>query len=327
MLEASVLPGPQDVRDAAGRLAGVALPTPLLSNAVLDAATGARILLKAEVLQHTGSFKFRGAYNRLAQLTPAQRKAGVVAFSSGNHAQGVAYAAALLGLEATIVMPADAPRTKLDNTKKLGAKVVTFDRQRDSREAIAAEIASVTGAVIVPSFDDPDIIAGQGTVGLEIAAAAKPDIVLTPCSGGGLAAGIALGLEASHAKALLYTVEPEGFDDYARSLKAGAIQRNTKTSGSLLDALLSPQPGQLTFAINRQRLAGGLVVSEAQAMHAVAFAFQTLKLVVEPGGAAALAALLAGALEVKGKTVAIVLSGGNIDPDVFATCLAGRRLS
>lgn len=325
--DATRLPDFADVQTAARRLGGHARRTPLLAGTPLDAITGGRVLLKLESLQHTGSFKFRGAYNRLAQLDPAQRKAGVVAFSSGNHAQGVAYAARLLGVPATIVMPADAPRVKLQNTLALGADVVTYDRLRESREQIAARLAAERGAVLVPSFDDPDIIAGQGTVGLEIAEQAAElglalDDVVVCTSGGGLVAGVALAIHALSPGTRVWTAEPEGHDDHRRSLAAGQREANAPGTRSICDALLAPEPGVLTFAINRRLLAGGLAVSDAEVRAAIAFAARTLKLVVEPGGAVALASVLAGKLESNGRTVAVVLSGGNIDDELLRNVLA-----
>ncbi len=308
----------EDVVAAGQRLEGRARRTPLLGGTALDAALGQRVFLKLETLQHTGSFKFRGAFNRLVQLDAAQRGAGVVAFSSGNHAQGVAAAARLLGIHATIVMPSDAPRTKLARTRALGAEIVEYDRLNESREEIAAAIATRSGAVLVPSFDDPDIIAGQGTVGLEIAtqcaiASVVPDDVLVCCSGGGLVAGVALAVKHHFPDCRVWTVEPEGFDDHRRSLEAGERLRNAAGPQSICDALLAPMPGEITFEINRRLLAGGLVVTDQEVRAAVAFAARELKLVVEPGGAVALAALLAGKLTSSGRTSVAVLSGGNID--------------
>ena len=321
------LPGFDDVRAAAARIAGHARRTPLLVGTPLDAITGGRILLKLETLQHTGSFKFRGAYNRLAQLDPAQRAAGVVAFSSGNHAQGVAAAARLLGVPATIVMPADAPRVKMQNTLALGAEVVTYDRLRESREEIAARLATERGAVLVPSFDDPDIIAGQGTVGLEIADQAadlgiRIDDVVVCTSGGGLVAGIALALQALSPGTRIWSAEPEGHDDHRRSLASGRRETNAPGTRSICDALLAPSPGALTFEINRRRLAGGLAASDTEVRSAIAFAARTLKLVVEPGGAVALASVLAGRLDASGRSIAVVLSGGNIDDALLRDVLA-----
>ncbi len=315
-----------DVRAAAARLAGHALRTPLLAGTPLDARVGGRVLLKLETLQHTGSFKFRGAWNRLVRLTEAQRRAGVVAFSSGNHAQGVAAAARLLGIPATIVMPADAPAIKLRNTEALGAEIVRYDRQRESREEIAAAIAMERGAVLVPSFDDPDIIAGQGTVGLEIVEQAgelglRLDDVIACCSGGGLVAGIALAVNALSPAARIWCAEPAGFDDYRRSLAAGERLRNEPGGHSICDALLAPTPGELTFAINEALLSGGFAVTDDEVRAAIAYAARTLKLVVEPGGAVALASVLSGKLPTADRTIAVVLSGGNIEDAMLAQVL------
>ena len=315
-----------DVRAAAARLAGHARRTPLLAGTPLDARVGGRVLLKLETLQHTGSFKFRGAWNRLVRLTEAQRRAGVVAFSSGNHAQGVAAAARLLGIPATIVMPADAPAIKLRNTEALGAEIVRYDRQRESREEIAAAIAMERGAVLVPSFDDPDIIAGQGTVGLEIVEQAgelglRLDDVIACCSGGGLVAGIALAVNALAPAARIWCAEPVGFDDYRRSLAAGERLRNEPRGHSICDALLAPTPGELTFAINEALLSGGFAVTDDEVRAAIAYAARTLKLVVEPGGAVALASVLSGKLPTADRTIAVVLSGGNIEDAMLAQVL------
>lgn len=319
------LPNRDDVLRAAERLKGVAVRTPLLSSGRLDELTGGRILIKPEVLQRTGSFKIRGAYNRLKQLVEMGRDAGgVVAFSSGNHAQGVAEAARLLGMKAAIVMPSDAPAPKIDNTRRLGGEVILYDRWTEDREAICARVAAERGATVVPSFDDAGVIAGQGTVGLEIATDAKAlglklDAVYVPASGGGLAAGIGLALDSD---AALYTAEPAAMDDHARSLAAGERLANDPKARSICDALLAPMPGKITFALNRARLSGGVTATDEEALKAMAFAYDVLKLVVEPGGAVALAALLAGRVDAEGKTVCIVLSGGNVSPDAFTRAIA-----
>ena len=321
-----------DVEAAAGRLAGHAVATPLLSSPALDRRVGGRVLLKAETLQRTGSFKFRGAYNRISQIPEDARPAGVVAYSSGNHAQGVAAAAALLGVPATIVMPEDAPAIKLANTRGYGAEVVLYDRFTEVREEICAEIAARRGATIVRPFDDPAIIAGQGTCGLEIARQAAAldaelDAVLICCGGGGLTAGCALALAELSPRTAIYTVEPEAFDDTARSLAAGARVANDPAARSFCDALLAPTPGELTFAINRRLVTGGLSVGDAEVAAAMAYAFRTLKLVVEPGGAVALAALLSGHLDARGKTVALTLSGANVDPQTYREVLGRENVS
>lgn len=315
----------EQVRAAAARLRGVAVRTPLLHDTPLDRLVGGRLLIKAEPLQRTGSFKFRGAYNAIATTTaPA-----VVAWSSGNHAQGVALAASLLGRRATIVMPADAPRIKQERTRAFGAEVVLYDRVRESREAIGAAIAERSGAAIVRPYDDPAVIAGQGTVGLEIVEQAMelglvPDLAVVCCGGGGLIAGCATALRALLPEIRVYAAEPEGHDDTARSLARGERVANPPGVRSICDALLAPEPGELTFAINRRLLAGGLVVSDAEVRRAMALAFTELKVVVEPGGAVALAAVLAGRIDGRGKTVAVVLSGGNVDPDLYARVLQER---
>jgi len=317
-----------DIRAAAARIAGLAQTTPLIENAWLNAATGARVLVKPECLQHTGSFKIRGASNRLARLTAQERRAGVVAFSSGNHAQGVAAAAERLGIRATIVMPSDAPALKRENTRAHGAELRLYDRARESRETVAADIAETTGAVLVPSFDDADIMAGQGTVGLEIAEQAEAlgaglDTALTPIGGGGLIAGCATALQASFPDIQVIGAEPEGFDDAARSLAAGERLANAPAAPSICDALLAPSPGALPFAVMRARVAFGLAVSDQEVIAAMRFGFERLKLALEPGGAVALAALLAGKLEPRGKTIALVLSGGNLDRETFCDLLTG----
>jgi len=283
--------------------------------------------VKLESLQHTGSFKFRGAYNRLVQLDDDERRRGVVAFSSGNHAQGVAAAAKMLGMQATIVMPSDAPRAKLEGTRALGAEIVPYDRDRESREAIAAGLATKRGATLVPAFDDPHIIAGQGTVGLELMQQASelgltPDQVLIGCSGGGLASGSALAIRALSPTTEVLCVEPEGFDDTRRSLEAGHRQSNAPGKRTICDALMSPSPGVLNFALMRELLAGGVAVSDGEVESAMAWAFRHLRLVIEPGGAVALAAVLAGKLPLHGRTTAIVVSGGNVDPATFTAALS-----
>jgi threonine dehydratase len=321
------LPVFDDVLRAAERLRGVAVHTPLLRSDRLDELMGGRILLKPETLQRTGSFKIRGAYNRLKQLVETgQDRGGVVAFSSGNHAQGVAAAAGLLGMKAAIVMPNDAPALKIENTRRLGGEIILYDRWTEDREAICARIAGERGATVVPSFDDAGVIAGQGTVGLEIAADARAlglalDAVYVPASGGGLAAGIGLALDPATE---LYTAEPASFDDHARSLATGQRTGNDPAARSICDALLASMPGRMTFALNRNRLAGGLTASDDEVLQAMAFGFEVLKLVIEPGGAVALAALLAGRIDARGRTVGIVLSGGNVSPDTFADCLSRR---
>lgn len=323
MADELALPTYADVEAAARRIAPYAVRTPLLENAVLNERIGARIFLKPEVLQRTGSFKFRGAFNRLAAIPAEERANGVVAFSSGNHAQGVAAAATILGMPAVIVMPADAPKAKLEGTRRLGGTIVTYDRYREDREAIARGICAERGATLVPSFNDPFVVAGQGTIGLEIAtdlaaSSLKADFALVPCGGGGLSSGTALGLASP--QTTVFAVEPQNYDGMGRSLRAGS--RTTAPGGtpSIADALLTQVPGDVTFGLGRRVLAGGLSVSDAEIERAVSFAFRALKLVVEPGGAAALGAVLAEKVDLKNKTAVVVLSGGNCDLDVFESC-------
>lgn len=314
------------IRAAAARLDGHARRTPLLSSPFLDEVAGRRVLVKPECLQHTGSFKFRGAWSAVSALDNATRQRGVIAFSSGNHAQGVAWAARLHGVPSVIIMPADAPQLKIDNTRALGAEVILYDRESEDRDAIGARLSQERGLTLIKPFDEPQVIAGQGTTGLEIAAqAAEMGVtqadVLVCCGGGGLTAGIALALEAEAPGLRARPVEPEGFDDTKRSLASGRIQRNATMGGSICDAIVTPQPGNLTFPI-MQRLCGpGIAVSEEAALHAMAQAFLRLKLVAEPGGAVALAAALYHADEIQGDTVIAVISGGNVDPAMFARAL------
>ncbi len=326
-----IAPTAADIEAAAKRLAGVAVRTPLINAPVLDERVGARVFLKAETLQRTGSFKFRGAYNKIASIPPERRSAGVVAYSSGNHAQGVAAAARLLGMRATIVMPSDAPRLKRERTLALGAEIVPYDRNTEDRAAIAARIVAERDATLVPPYDDPLIIAGQGTIGREIVEdlgqlLLEPDIVVVGASGGGLAAGISLGVKLRVPAARFYTVEPEGFDDTLRSFASGKREANARMSGTICDALMTNTPGELTFPITRELIGQGLTASDTQVAAAVRFAFEELKLVVEPGGAIGLAALLAGSLDavcdIRGKVVVAVLSGGNVDTELFAKLIS-----
>src|SRR5215470_18068305 len=312
-----------DIDRAASVVAPFAVRTPLLSFPVLDAHVGTRVFLKPEMLQRTGSFKFRGAFNKLSSIPQAERSGGVVAFSSGNHAQGVAVAAKILNMQATIVMPADAPLSKRERTKSYGAEVVLYDRDREDREAIAREIAKKRGATLVKPYDDPFVIAGQGTAGREIAEdmaalGLAPDIVVAPASGGGLIAGDATAVKARFPHAEVIVAEPEGFDDHVRSLRAGRREPHDAQGRTICDALMAAIPGELTFAINSKLLSRGVTASDEEVGRAMAFAFRELKLVVEPGGAVGLAALLSGKIEVRGKNVVIVLSGGNVDAELYA---------
>ncbi|WP_422371231.1 threonine ammonia-lyase [Hoeflea sp.] len=318
------------IRAAQGRLEGQVRRTPLLNSPFLDEIAGRRVWVKPECLQHTGSFKFRGGWSAVSALDPDVRACGVIAFSSGNHAQGVALAAARHGVPAVIIMPSDAPRMKIENTRTLGAEVVLYDRANEDRDAIGARISSARGLTLIKPFDEPEVIAGQGTCGLEIAEQARAEgitraDVVVCCGGGGFASGIALALEAEAPGLRARPAEPERFDDMARSLSSGRILRNDSLSGSLCDAIITPQPGELTFPI-LSRLGGpGLVVSEDEALHAMALAFARLKLVAEPGGAVALAAALFHRDEIEGDDVIATISGGNVDADVFAMALSRHR--
>jgi threonine dehydratase len=319
--------GYADIAEAARVLAPFAVRTPLLSSPALDERVGSRVFLKPEMLQRTGSFKFRGAFNRMSSIPPEARGGGVVAFSSGNHAQGVAAAAQILKMQATIVMPSDAPLSKRERTRAYGAEIVLYDRDREDREAIAADIAGKRGATLVRPYDDPLVIAGQGTVGREIAddmtaLGMMPDIVVAPASGGGLVAGVAVAIKARYPQAEVMSAEPEGFDDHARSLRAGKREPHRAEGRTICDALMASIPGEITFAINSRLLTQGVTASDTEAGAAVGFAFRELKLVVEPGGAVGLAALLAGQIDARGKNVVIVLSGGNVDADLYAKLIA-----
>ncbi|OZB13285.1 MAG: threonine ammonia-lyase [Rhodobacterales bacterium 34-62-10] len=315
------------IRAAAERLKGHARETPLLSSPFIDHLAGRRVLIKAECLQHTGSFKYRGGYSAVSALPDDVRARGVIAFSSGNHAQGVALAATQHGVPSVIIMPADAPRLKIENTRALGAEVVLYDRATEDRDAIGAAMAEARGLTLIKPFDEPEVIAGQGTTGLEIAVQARAlgveqaDVVVC-CGGGGLTSGIALALEAEAPGLRARPAEPEGFDDTARSLASGTIQRNAAMTGSICDAIVTPSPGHLTFPI-MQRLCGpGLVVSDAEALRAMAQAFLRLKIVLEPGGAVALAAALNRRDQIGGDAVIVVASGGNVDIEMYGAALA-----
>jgi threonine dehydratase len=313
-----------DVEAAAVRIAPYAVQTPLIESRALNELLAARVFLKAESLQYTGSFKFRGAYNRISLIPESERPGGVVAFSSGNHAQGVAAAAKIFAIPAVIVMPKDAPRAKIEGTKAYGAEVLFYDRVTDDREAIAAEVCAARRATLVRPFDDAGVVAGQGTIGLEISrqAPVRLDAVLVPCSGGGVASGIALASSGASPGTDVISVEPEDFDGMRRSLLAG--ERSTAPGGalSIADALMAPTPGKVPFALAKRLIAEGLTVTDRDLARAVAYAAGTLKLIIEPGGAAGLAALLAGRYAVHGKTVAVVLTGGNCDLETVASCIA-----
>ncbi|MBD8687993.1 MULTISPECIES: pyridoxal-phosphate dependent enzyme [unclassified Rhizobium] len=315
------------IEAARQRIGDEASRTPFLSSPFLDDIAGRKIFVKAECLQRTGSFKFRGGWSAVSALTPDVRKRGVIAFSSGNHAQGVALAAALHGVPSVIIMPQDAPKIKIDNTRAYGAEVVLFDRAKDDRDAIGAKLAEERGLTLIKPFDEPLVIAGQGTVGLEIAEQGREHgietaDVLVPCGGGGLTSGIALALEAKAPHYTVRTCEPEKFDDVARSLASGKIERNEALSGSICDAIITPQPGNITFPIMTGRCGKGMAVTEDEALRAMVLAFLRLKVVIEPGGAVALAAALFRGDEIDADTVIAVASGGNVDPAVMAAALA-----
>ena len=315
------------IEAARQRIGTEAIRTPLLSSPFLDEIAGRRIFVKAECLQRTGSFKFRGGWSAVSALEPDVRKRGVIAFSSGNHAQGVALAAALHGVPSVIIMPQDAPAIKIENTKAYGAEVVLFDRANDDRDAIGAKLSQERGLTLIRPFDEPLVIAGQGTVGLEIAEQGQElgitaADVLVPCGGGGLTSGVALALQAKAPDYTVRTCEPEKFDDVARSLASGKIERNEALAGSICDAIITPQPGNITFPIMMSRCGKGIVVSEDEALRAMVLAFLRLKVVVEPGGAVALAAALFHGEEFETDTIIAIASGGNVDPGVMASALS-----
>ena len=313
------------IRAAAARARGIRR-TPMLGAEALDRLAGRRVLVKAESLQVTGSFKARGAWAAVSALAPEVRGRGVLAYSSGNHAQGVAWAAAGHGVPAVILMPSDAPATKIEGTRGYGAEVVLYDRATTDRDALGARLAAERGLSLIPPFDHAEVIAGQGTAGLELAAqAAEAGVrdadVLVCCGGGGLSAGIALALEAEAPGLRVRTAEPAGFDDMARSLATGERLSNAAATGSVCDAILTPRPGELTFPVLRRLAGPGLVVSDDEALAAVAAAFRHLRIVLEPGGAVSLAAALFRGGEVGGDAVVCVASGGNVDPGVFAAAI------
>ncbi|MDA0962961.1 MAG: threonine/serine dehydratase, partial [Proteobacteria bacterium] len=314
------------IEAAARRAAGHVRRTPLLYSPFLDEIAGRRVWVKAECLQHTGSFKFRGGWSALSALEPDVRAKGVIAFSSGNHAQGVALAARMHGAPAVIIMPSDAPRMKIDNTRALGAGVVLYDRATEDRDAIGARLSAERGLTLIKPFDEPQVIAGQGTCGLEIAvqaaeAGVREAEVLVCCGGGGLTSGIALALAAKAPGMRVRPVEPEGFDDTARSLMSGRIERNAVTSGGLCDAIVTPSPGQITFPIMHRLCEPGLVVTDEEVLRTMAVAFARLKVVAEPGGAVALAAALFHGDQITGEDVIVTISGGNVDAPVFIDAL------
>ena len=314
------------IRAAAERLKGHARRTPLLNAPLLDDIAGRRVWVKAECLQLTGSFKFRGAWSALSALDPDTRARGVIAFSSGNHAQGVALAAKMHGAPAVIIMPSDSPQLKIDNTRAYGAEVLLYDRDGESREEIGKRLGAERGLTLIKPFDEPQVIAGQGTCGLEIAEQAaeqgitKADVIVC-CGGGGLTSGIALAFEADAPGLRVRPAEPEGFDDVARSLRSGGIERNNATSGNICDAILTPQPGDITFPIIQRLCGPGLAISEQEALQAMAHAFNRLKVVAEPGGAAALADALFRADQIEGDDVIVTISGGNVDAPMFQRAL------
>ncbi|MGB7318124.1 MAG: threonine/serine dehydratase [Planktotalea sp.] len=315
------------IRAAYARGQGVVRRTPLLSSPFLDEIAGRKVFVKAECLQHTGSFKFRGGWSALSGMEADKRAKGVIAFSSGNHAQGVALAAKMHGTSSVVIMPEDAPRVKIENTKALGAEVVLYDRGSEDRDVIGAKLSTERGLTLIKPFDDPLVIAGQGTCGLEIAEqAAETGIaqaeVITCCGGGGLTSGISMALEADAPTFNVRTAEPVGFDDVARSLSAGAIQRNNALTGSICDAIITPQPGDLTFPIMKRLCGAGFAVSEDEVLRAMGLAFERLRVVIEPGGAVALAAALFHGNDLTSDTVIVTASGGNVDKAVFARALA-----
>ncbi len=324
------LPTIADVRAAAERIKALAVVTPLIEHPALNQRMGGRILLKAETMQRVGAFKFRGAYNAVSQVDKTAHPGGVVACSSGNHAQGVAHAATLCGMPSLIVMPQDAPALKIARTKAFGAEVVTYDRATQDRDAVAMEYCQSRKAALIHPYDDPRVMAGQGTAGLELMAQAKaigatPDAVVACCGGGGLMTGIAIAVKDASPSTEIYGVEPEAFDDFARSMASGKIEKNAKPYGTICDALMTPWPGRYTFAVAQKLVKGITVVTDEEACDAVRYAFTELKLVLEPGGAVGLAAILSGKIPAKGRTIAVTLSGGNVDPAQFARIIQGGQ--
>ena len=315
-----------DIADAAARLQGQAVRTPLLRNDVLDARLDARVFVKAECLQRTGSFKFRGAFNRISRMNSEEKQRGVLAYSSGNHAQGVAAAARLNGTTAKILMPTDAPRAKVEGVEFWGGEVVEYDRGRDNREEMGRAIAKAEGRILVPPYEDPFIIAGQGTAGLEAVEqmaefGATPDIVVCCAGGGGLIAGVGLAVKHHHPDAQVWSAEPAGFDDHRRSIESGRRETNERLTGSICDAIITPTPGELTWSLNSIQLSAGAAVSDEDALDAMAFAWRHMKIVVEPGGVVALAAVLSGKIDVAGRSVCVLATGGNVDRALFSKAL------
>jgi len=309
---------------AAKRLKGKIVRTPLLKSDHVNKELKSNIYIKAENLQTIGAFKFRGAMNTILQLPPDAKK--VVAWSSGNHAQAVAAAANITEREATIVMPKDSPKTKLNGTIAWGAKIVEYDRNTENREEIGKAIAKEQNAIIIPPFDDVNVIIGQGTAGLEAVEQLKeinviPDIVLCCCGGGGLIAGVSTSIKANYPNAQIYSVEPENFDDTKKSLEADMIVENTMQHLSICDALLANKPGNITFEINRKNLSGGISVSDTESLIAMKIAYKYFKIVLEPGGAVALAAAISKKINIKNKNILVIASGGNVDSDIFEKCL------
>ena len=321
--QTALVPTHADILDAAARLHGLAVRTPLMRNDRLDADLGAKVFIKPECLQKTGSFKFRGAYNRISRLSEAEKARGVIAYSSGNHAQGVAAAAKLTGTTAKILMPGDAPSAKVEGVRFWGGEVVPYDRATQSREEMGAKIAREEGRILVPPYEDKHIIAGQGTAGLEMVEqfaeiGETPDIIVCCAGGGGLIAGVGLAMKQAHPDVEIWAAEPAGFDDHRRSLKSGKRERNPALTGSICDAIITPEPGELTWSLNSRQLSGGIAVSDEEVLDAMAFAWRHLKIVGEPGGTAAFAALLSGQLDLAGKTVGVLITGGNVDRAVFS---------
>ena len=315
-----------DVEDAARALKNVAVETPLLENVEVNEGLFSRLLVKAEMAQRTGSFKFRGAYNRIRQLDDAARARGVIAYSSGNHAQAVACAARMMGTKSLIVMPSDAPSNKMARTRELGAEIITCNRADETREDVAERVSAERDLVMVPPNEDLRVLAGAGTVALELvrqsgALGAVPDIVLVPCGGGGLTAATALVFRELSPGTKAFGVEPELFDDTLRSLQAGRRVANPKGRRTICDAIMTDIPGELTFSINRELLSGVLTVSDDDVRFAMKFAFDQFKIVIEPGAAVGLAAVLRGKIDIKGKTIAVIATGGNVDAESFCTAL------